>query len=413
MKKEIKKLQEKIKKYYKIILPSFSILMSSFGLALSFLGFKYDENDKKIIFFVLIVSEIFLVITTIYSVISLFRGIITKSSLDAKNDELSTFRRSRKTILENNKTIVTTYKDFSDMLKMLKKEYLESDRRLREFYNSSSSVENTEETKKYIEEEREREHNRIKDVLISHYNRFLSTTTNLLRLNVKDYILTKGCDADVSIAIKQLYEPTLYTEINRNDVNIYTTFRDSKTYGSKKRNETWEKTFKISKNSDFVMSIEKDYYIFNFMDKNYLEDGLYQNENAAFYENYNSGVTCTMYSCVNGKRKLFGYLACDSLVTKSNKLTNKNVYDWEVANIMMFAANIVAMFLENFLTIWDDIYVDFDDNLEDWAKSEFGSSSTTKADEKEHNSNIDSIKKEKYNFCKTMIELVNGTRYNR
>lgn len=68
------------------------------------------------------------------------------------------------------------------------------------------------------------------------------------------------------------------------------------------------------------------------------------------------------------------------------------------------------MYLENFLNIWDDIYVDFDESLEDWAKKESNSTSISS-----YNKNVHDFKskKEKYNFCKTMIDVVNGTRYNR
>ena len=87
-----------------------------------------------------------------------------------------------------------------------------------------------------------------------------------------------------------------------------------------------EKTFSIRKNSDFIFSIEKDYYIFNFVNKILSENGLYLNENTSFYENYNSGVTCTIYSCVNKERVLYGFLACDSLFDENTeKKCGKNI----------------------------------------------------------------------------------------
>ena len=151
--------------------------------------------------------------------------------------------------------------------------------------------------------------NNLKSSLITHYNRFMIRTIDSLRNSIEEYLLTKGCKCSVSIAVKQLEKSINYAGIDslKSKSNVYTAFRDSRTYSSKKRNETWEKRFSISKNSDFVNSIEKDFYIFNFMDKTFMDNQLYLNENQNFYETYNSGVTCTIHSCVKKERMLYGF----------------------------------------------------------------------------------------------------------
>lgn len=369
MKNYKSKIMIKIKKYYKIISPIFSIFMSSAGLALSFIGFKYDPNNENFIFIILLLAEFFLVLSTIYSIFSVFRSLINKSDADTKNIQILKYKSANKTIFENNKAIITTYKDFNDKLNIIKDNYVNTNQLLKEHYNKLLNSDCSDDIEEYIEIEKKRVHENLKNDLISNYNRFLSSTTNLLRQSMQEYLATKDYSASVSIAIKQLDKPTNYSSIDKENISVFTTFRDSKTYSSKQRNETWEKEFKISKNSDFMISIEKDYYIFNFMDRNYLEDGLYQNENSAFYENYNSGVTCTINSCINGKRKLFGYLACDSLITCKDNEAKVNAYDWEAANIMMFTANIIGMYLENFLKIWKNNYENYQEDLENWKNS--------------------------------------------
>ena len=131
------------------------------------------------------------------------------------------------------------------------------------------------------------------------------------------------------------------------------------------------------------------------MDKKYMEQGSYQNENTTYYEYYNSGVTCSIYSCVNGERKLYGYLACDSLFSeKLRRRLGKDIYDWNVANIMMYSAQVIAMFLEEFLKTWQD-------------------NKAYLYDEASVGKEADPPKEEKYEFCDVMKEYVKDKRYNK
>ena len=269
------------------------------------------------------------------------------------------------------KSIITTYKDCTDTLGLRIKNYIENNARLNELNGQLCSDEKQKEFEdlddaakekitEHVQVERNKEFLKFRETLIDDYNRFLGNITIILRRSLEEYISTKKCSSNVSVTVKQLDEPTFYNQIDKKKVRVFTAFRDNRTYNSKKRMETWKKSFSIDKNSDFAMSIEKEYYIFNFIEKQHLEQGLYQNETVSFYENYNSGVTCTIHSCVNGERKLFGYLACDSLF--DSKLKNKygkNIFDWNVANLMMYTAHVIAMYFDEFLSIWDSYCVDF------------------------------------------------------
>lgn len=402
-------LKNKLKKYYSVLSPTFSILLGGVGLVLSVFGLINNESNKVFFIITLIIAQVFLVFSTIYSVVIVFKNDLEDNTLLAKKKEIQNNHEAIRLISENNRSIITTYKDFIDKLGIIKEQYIKTEEELKKHYGNHLSCPNKEETITFIKKARNEERNQLKKKLISNYNRLLSSITNLLRQSIEQYFISKGYDTDVSIAIKQLQFPTSFSNIDRNNTNVYTAFRDTKSY-NKKRKETWEKTFKIKKNSAFIMSISKGYYIFNQMNKKYLEDGLYQNENAAFYEEYNSGITCTIHSCVKGNRILFGYLACDSLFdTKNNQ---RELYDWNVANIMMLSANIISSYIHTFLQTWNELYMDWEEDIDIWYKQNRDDINHSPLfdidDEKtQKNSNIRA-----YNFCKVMKDSVDKTRYN-
>lgn len=129
------------------------------------------------------------------------------------------------------------------------------------------------------------------------------------------------------------------------------------------------------------------------MNKTYMDNGLYLNENQNFYENYNSGVTCTIYSCIGEERILYGFLACDSLLTpKSRALSGKAVYDYNVANMLMTTAHIIGLYLQDFLDVWNNYYIA--------PQVEVLTSEKAKT-----------TRKGELNLCAEMVDEINSTRY--
>lgn len=384
-------------KNYKVITSVITFTINTFSLVLSILGAvpggKWEESQSYITL-LLISAEVFLIISVIYTVISASKNYYNRISVDEKDTELMRCKDSNKTILENNKTIITFYKDFHDRLNILAKQHKEKLDQIEYLKSVANGVsEANDQMSVYLENVISEERKAIETELIELYNRFIINVINLTRDSIEEYLSTKGCNVPVSIALKQLDEPTQYNKIDDKKDNIYTAFRDSKTYRSKTRNETWQKSFCIRKNSDFMSSIEKDYYIFNYVNKTFLENGLYLNENNNFYEYYNSGVTCTIYSCVEKERTLYGFLACDSLLdNKVQKKCGQNIYDYNVANMMMATAHIIAIFLKEFLAVWDQYYVQYDCNV-------------LKNPEKEQ------VFEKERNLCQVMIQRVKNTRY--
>lgn len=389
------KMKYWIHKYYKLIATAFAAIVNSLGLILSIVGLFSDSlggGTQRLIIILLTAAELFLVIAAIYSVVSIIKNTSDKVSVEQKDAEMIRYRDSNKVIYENHKAAITYYKDFRDRLSILANKHNEKLTEIMK-YREEQKKDNNKDLEEYFNNAAKEAHKSLENELIDLYSRFIVNIINLLQESVEKYLQTKGCNASVSIALKQMEEPKRYSEIDDKAPPIYTAFRDGKTYLSKIRNETWEKSFCIRKNSDFVFSIERDYYIFNYMTKVFSENGLYLNENMNFYEYYNSGVTCSVHCCENKERWLYGFLACDSLFDKEiERKCGRNIYDYNVANIMMSSAHLIALFLEDFLKKWEKYQNEY---------------------EKLQNALVPGSQYIKKNFCNVMLERMRKSRYRR
>lgn len=350
------------RKNFKVISSVLAGFVNTVGFCLSLLGvMKLEtlESNSILILVLLGISEIFLILTVIYTLSCIIKDAHRNEAYEFKQAELLQIKAANKVIFENYKTTVLTYKDFRDRLHALRNglnNELKNINELDKLVTNDHSVKpSDEEITNLIDENRNNIMSKFEDALVRQYNRFMVNMLNLLKSSVDEYLSTKGCNSQTSFAIKQLKVPVSYKKINEREKNIYTAFRDPRTYNSKKRKETWDKLFCIRENSDFRNSVERDYYIFNFISKSDVDNSLYQNENENFYEYYNSGVTCAIYSHINDEKRLYGFLACDSLFdTKIKEKCGNNVYDYNVASIMLATAHIISLYLDSFIPIWDD-----------------------------------------------------------
>ena len=398
-------LKSFFEKWYKVIVSVLSFLINSVGLALTIIQMNTNQSagsdtlESRIVFSTIIAAEVFLIIAVIYSVISILKNYSSQIKTEELRSEIKKGKNANRKIYENYKSIITTHKDHIDKMNRIIDSFSKEYRIIDDHFNSFFEIIDPNKSNDFIQDtikSRKKEYEGLFHHLIDEYNIFMGNMTNILRSSIEEYLLTKGYHDGVSITIKQLKQPILYKELKNNNIELYTAFRDFRTYNSKKRTETWERVFHIHKNSDFISSIEKDYFIFNFMDKKYMEQGTYQNENTTYYEHYNSGVTCSIYSCINGERMLFGYLACDSLFNeKLKRKIGSDIYDWNIANIMMYSAQVIAMFLEKFLDIWSTYIV------------QFNSKESLDSNLSNQNNQSDEMK----GFCNSMINHVKDRRY--
>ena len=369
-------MKSMIKKVLQIVSSCMSIIVAIISLVLTILalsGMDRINNNSLAVWIILIFGNFLLFALGIYLSFSFLKNY----NIKIKNEEYKSVaegcKLSQRIILENQKQILTNYKELTDRMKQKYQKYKQK--------IEKASIELDELTKngficnkkesdwdKYKENQfeliKKAEIEHFTEDLVDNYQRLLGNVTILLKRSVEEYLRIKGCKENVSVAVKQLNRSILYSQLREsiycgdNTINVYTAFRDSRTYFNKKRQETWKAIYKIHNNSAFLNSIDTGYYIFNFFDKSIIKDGVYKNENIIFYDHYNCGITSSIYSCINGERKLFGYLACDSLVNYKKKSKKIQVYDWNTATMTMHAANIIALYLQEFEEIWNQVHPD-------------------------------------------------------
>ncbi len=370
-------------KYRKIIASVIAWIFNTIGIVLSIFGNINNDFGSvgTVIIVNLIAAEIFFICSIVYSLISLMRDVGRKERMNEAKSNYAKLEDANKKVIENNKAIITAYKDVNDKLNILVNDYEKTIKEIEKEIKHADKIKD-DEISKYLKTQRVNEYESFRNSAIGLYNGFNIDVLNYLRSSLESYAYAKGYKCPIAIAIKHITVPVNYADIKEKDKNIYTSFRDSKTYNNKLRNGTWKETYSIYENSDFSHSIAKDYCIFNNISK---KSGMYRNETVAYYEHYNSGITYAINSCINGKRKLYGFLACDSMLTdKEIRKNGPEMFDLNMANIMASGAHVIAMFLETFLGIW----------------------------EKEHNDKNE--KKDYYStdFCNTMKDKVSKARYN-
>ena len=143
---------------------------------------------------------------------------------------------------------------------------------------------------------------------------------NRLKEMVEGYLQGKGFDLSVSTALKLVIDPGELSCLAEQGAkhNVFTAFRDTKTYESRERVEMPPKLYSVNRNSDFVYCANgKSFYIFNASESKNAYD--YQNENERCSQFYNAGVTVTVRSEgseLAGPSIIYGFLACDVLNKK-------------------------------------------------------------------------------------------------
>ncbi|MEE1264405.1 hypothetical protein [Ruminococcus sp.] len=85
-----------IRKWYKTIGTTLSLIFNSFGLILSIVGIITNGNkdvSTTIVFFVLLAAEIFLILSIIYSIFSVFND---KSKLIKVNEKINEILKEKR-----------------------------------------------------------------------------------------------------------------------------------------------------------------------------------------------------------------------------------------------------------------------------------------------------------------------------
>ena len=120
---------------------------------------------------------------------------------------------------------------------------------------------------------------------------------------------------------------------------IITSFRDARTYTRKYR-EIGEREFYINRNTAYQHCLNKERYIRNNIDP-YASD--YSNENETFSEFYNCTIVVPIVFKYENVNLYYGYLCCD---TQNEEYSKDIIFNDQVADIMIFAAKIIAKYID-------------------------------------------------------------------
>lgn len=165
---------------------------------------------------------------------------------------------------------------------------------------------------------------------------------------VESYLRLQGYDHKVSATIKLFDDSYFENSGRREDVIVYTAFRDKETYDGKKEREIGQIPYTIDGNVDFTMCLTKDHYVINNAKKG---SESYFNEHVDFDSYYNCAVVVAIrVKLADNTYKYMGYLCCDCL----NKNTEQEIFDSGIAQLLYSMAQYYATFLETLDSNWKE-----------------------------------------------------------
>ena len=177
----------------------------------------------------------------------------------------------------------------------------------------------------------------------------------------------KGLKLSCSVSIKQ-FDKIYEDNMDYRDLKVYTTFRDGSTFNDKikkGKREVCSKIFSVSKNIDFVQCLSQESFLKNNFNQS---DTDYYNESVEYFKNYNCAMVVPIFSIYGGRKRYYGYLACDTLNTD---LENSNIFDEEMLQIMKFSANILGSYFDDLDYQWDNLQESLEKYLEENISSDF------------------------------------------
>lgn len=348
------------------VINGFYFVITMMGFILSYIGItKQDTLEWWIVISIVIFNSILLISVGIIQMILYFKYKNNLNQLRCDRDNIEKIQKNCKAkckdLIIYYKYINGTLNKFLPRLYAFNDEYFAEIDDIREYVelmkNSKVDEEKIENKKnKMIANTKQKHYDRI----IDEYRRVLSNITTHLKNEIESYLSCEEKAYNVAITIKLLNKPLRQRE-DYFDTIVFTAFRDSMTYMEGKR-EIGEKKYSIYLNSDFLQCLEKEMYVCNCVNKN---SENYMNENSDFTKHYNSSVTVPIL-CQEGSKKIFGYLACDTLVYNNDK-----VFDREIANILYSTALLLGTYFDNISYAMEYILQDYDDFLDFIYKKSF------------------------------------------
>ena len=345
---------KKIKDYFSWIIAILGLIFSIIGLV------KGDSMEATVVYIIVIINSIVLIGLGVYLIVSYLynRGNIEKKDheirelLKANESEKANANLLYKAYIsytENTVYLVTSLHDFLhrlysltdkcfDEVESIEREEIE----MREHEYTDDEIET-----KIIALGKEKNRN-ICANLYDDYKRFLSNVLTKTQNKIESYLRSMGYDLEVSLTLKMLVNPMQKEKICSEEANVYTAFRDSRTWNKRIRKEVAEKLFTIEKNSDFIHCVVHGAYIFNNKSE---KDKDYYNENTEFYKYYNCGITTLISSESKNSDDniIYGFLACDLL---NDKYLGQDIMDNNIAMILRDTGCLLSIYFDNIGYNW-------------------------------------------------------------
>ena len=178
------------------------------------------------------------------------------------------------------------------------------------------------------------------------YKRYSTNLLTYIVAMIEAYLSLSDISISVAATIK-LFNMPLTSKIDRNEITVYTAFRDKKTYDKHER-EIGTESYTIDGNVDFIYCLQKDHYFIN----NAIKDSAnYLNEHVDFDKYYNCTVVVPIrIKELDSSYKFLGYLCCDCL----NHDNNNEIFGKETAQLLFSMAQLYGTFLETLDSNWID-----------------------------------------------------------
>lgn len=345
---------KKIKECFSWFIAILSFIFGIIGLV------KGDSIEAIVVYIIVIINSIVLIGLGIYLIISYLynRGKIEEKDheilqltkeKEAEKENAALIDRAYISHTENTVYLVTSLHDFLQRLYSLTDrcfaEIANIQREEKEMRAHSYTAEEIEEKITKLGKEKNRN---ICANLYDDYKRFLSNILTKTQNKIESYLRSRGYDLEVSLTLKMLVNPIQKEKLCSEKANVYTAFRDSRTWNKRIRREVAQKLFVIEKNTDFIHCIVHGTYIFNNKSD---KDKDYYNENTEFYKYYNCGITVLINSGnkENEDNIIYGFLTCDVL---NDKYPEKEIMDNNIAMILRNTECLLSIYFDNIGYNW-------------------------------------------------------------
>lgn len=329
-------------------------IIGAAGIIATIVGAIATENDSFFIVYILALS-----LESILTAVAIWHTIIKHSfdnklkfltsEVDKKEKEIQDLQKQNNEIKINEhtkstKAIATIISNFKNASK------LNNDlcNRIPEIAVSSYATLETLQkgeitNEELLKQELTRAYNDYANALYDLYKRYTSNLLSYIVTMMNAQLSTYDFCNTISVSVK-LFDKPFNSKDNRNQVHIYTAFRDKQTYDEHER-EIGEELYTIGGNVDFGCCLQRDQYIMNNTTK---DDESYLNEHVDFDKYYNCAVVVPIrIKQVNSTYDFLGYICCDCLNDNKNEIFKK-----ESAQLLFSMAQLYATFLETLNSNW-------------------------------------------------------------